>query len=77
MRNFIDAVIEYTNATEIDVIAQSFGVLYARRALQGGWAKTYSKHSIGTDNDLYYIGTPLYDKVNTFIGIAWPAGGNG
>ncbi len=46
------------------------GVTYARRALQGGWAKTYSKHSVGTDTDNYYIGEPLESKVFTYIGIA-------
>jgi len=33
IRKFIDAVLEYTNATYIDVISHSMGVTYARRAL--------------------------------------------
>ncbi len=33
IRKFIDAVLEYTNATQIDVISHSMGVTYARRAL--------------------------------------------
>ena len=33
IRKFIDAVIEYTNSTSIDVISHSMGVAYARRAL--------------------------------------------
>ena len=76
VRKFIDAVLEYTNATQIDVIAHSYGVFYGRRALQGGWAKTYSKNSIGTDSDMYYVGPPLFDKVYNFIAIAGPAWGN-
>ena len=76
MRKFIDAVIEYTNATEVDVIAHSFGVVYGRRSLQGGWAKSYSERSISTGTDSFYIGPPLHDKVKNFIGIAGPAWGN-
>ncbi len=76
VRKFIDAVIEYTNASEIDVIAHSFGVIYGRRALLGGWAKSYSKLSISTDTDRFYIGAPLQDRVKNFIGIAGPTWGN-
>ncbi len=70
LRKFIDAVIEYTNATQIDVISHSMGVTYARRALQGGWVRTYAKHSVGTDSDMYFIGEPLERNVSTYLAIA-------
>ena len=70
IRKFIDAVLEYTGAPEIDVITHSMGVTYTRRALKGGWAKAYSRHTIGTEGDEYFIGRPLSDRVRTFIGIA-------
>jgi hypothetical protein len=69
-------VLEYTNSTEIDVVAHSMGVTYTRRALKGGWAKAYSKRTFGTDSDLYYIGEPLESRVRTFIGIAGMNWGN-
>jgi triacylglycerol esterase/lipase EstA (alpha/beta hydrolase family) len=73
IRAFINAVLEYTGAQEIDVIAHSMGVTYSRRALKGGYAKAYAKQTIGTVHDAYWIGEPLGDVVRTFIGIA---GGN-
>jgi hypothetical protein len=76
IRKFIDAVIDYTNTTEIDVISHSLGVQYARRALQGGWARSYSKRSFSTGNDSFYIGPPLTDRIRNFIGIAGATWGN-
>lgn len=73
LRSFIDAVLEYTQAKQIDVIAHSMGVTYTRRVLKGGHAKAYGKRTIGTNHDEYWIGEPLSDIVHTFIGIA---GGN-
>jgi pimeloyl-ACP methyl ester carboxylesterase len=73
IRTFIDAVLEYTGAPQVDIIAHSMGVTYARRVLKGGVAKAYARKTIGTPHDEYYIGEPLESKVHTFIGIA---GGN-
>ena len=47
IRRFIDAVLEYTEAPEIDIIAHSMGVAYSRRAVKGGWASTFVNHSVG------------------------------
>ncbi|CDW71933.1 lipase [Stylonychia lemnae] len=64
IRKFIDAVLEYTNATKVDVISHSMGVTFARRVLKGGVVK-----SVGYPFDL---GPPLTEFVDTFIGIAGP-----
>lgn len=52
------------------------GVTYARRALKGGLVKTYSKHSVGTDDDIFFIGEPLESKVSTYLAIAGENWGN-
>ena len=62
VRKFIEAVLDYTGATEIDVVAHSLGTSLTRRALKGGW--------VVTANEQYYVGAPLTNKVRTFIGIA-------
>jgi triacylglycerol lipase len=68
VRKFIEAVLDYTGATEIDVIAHSLGTTLARRALKGGWVNSKFEN--------YYVGAPLTKKVRTFIGIAGFSGGN-
>ncbi len=62
VRNFIEAVLEYTGAEQVDVISHSMGVTYTRRSIKGG-------HTIA-DEEPFFIGEPLTDRVNTFIGIA-------
>lgn len=37
IRNFIEAVLEYTHAPHIDIISHSMGVTLARRVLKGGY----------------------------------------
>jgi hypothetical protein len=61
-RKFIEAVIEYSGASKIDIIAHSAGVPLAERAILGGWASDQN-------GERYYIGKPLRRMVDTFIGI--------
>lgn len=58
IRNFMEAVLGYTGAARIDVIAHSMGVTLARRAILGG------------DMDGYELGAPLTNRVDAFVGIA-------
>ncbi|RCN40138.1 triacylglycerol lipase [Ancylostoma caninum] len=64
LRRFIEAVISYTGARKVDVIAHSVGVVLARKALKGG-------SLIGTDGNCT-LGPPLTSKIDTFVGIAGP-----
>lgn len=63
IRHFIEAVLEYTGAETVDVVAHSLGVTMARKAILGGEA---------TDDDgsSYDVGNPLTSKIKTFVGIA-------
>lgn len=62
MRKFTEAVLNYTNATKINVIGHSMGVTLGRRVIKGGDVKaTWFP---------YNLGPSLADKVDTFIGIA-------
>eukprot|EP00347_Sterkiella_histriomuscorum_P003794 403362914 len=62
IRKFVEAVLEYTQAPQIDIISHSFGVTFSRRIIKGGL--------VFGDTHPYYIGEPLNKRVNTFIGIA-------
>ena len=64
IRAFIEAVLAYTGAEKLDLIAHSMGVTLARRAIQGGLA-----HDSKTGED-YNLGLPLTDRIDTFVGIA-------
>lgn len=63
MRNFTNAVLEYTGADKVDIIAHGMGVTLARRVIKGGVVKA-------TFDYPFDLGPPLTDKVDTFIGIA-------
>lgn len=65
-RTFIEAVLDYTGAQKVDIIAHSMGVTISRAVLKGG------SFLIGNDKPIY-LGAPLSNRVNTYIAIA---GGN-
>ena len=64
-RKFIMAVLKYTGAEKVNVIGHSMGVTFSRKAIKGGWLTDYSG-----DGTMIYLGDPLTDRVDTYIGIA-------
>lgn len=58
IRTFMEAVLAYTGAERLDVIAHSMGVTLARRAILGG------------NLDGHALGPPLTGRIDTFVGIA-------
>ncbi len=63
MRAFLEAVMAYTGAKQVDVIGHSMGVSIGRKIIKGGSA---TDHSAGT----YNVGASLSSKVRNFIGLA-------
>lgn len=61
-------MLEYTGASEIDIIAHSRGVTYSRIIAKGGFVD-------GIDEP-FFVGPPLAPRINTFIGIAGHCWGN-
>lgn len=60
IRDFISAVYEYSNSTKVDIIAYSMGVAITRKAIMGGSCVDTGK----------YLGRPLTNMVDTYLGIA-------
>jgi len=63
MRAFVEAVLAYTKASQINIIGHSMGVTIGRKIAQGGSAEDQKE---GT----YSVGASLKDKVKNFIGLA-------
>jgi hypothetical protein len=63
IRAFVEAVLGYTKAAQIDVIGHSMGVTIGRRVVMGGTAEDSKDGS-------YNVGTSLKSKVKNFIGLA-------
>lgn len=63
VRNHMDAVLGYTGAEKIHVVAHSLGVTIARQAILGG-------QGINDDGSSFEIGEPLTGAVAVFVGIA-------
>lgn len=66
LRAFLEAVLAYTGASQVNVIGHSMGVTLGRKIIKGGKAEDRAEGS-------YDVGESLKNKVKTFVGIA---GGN-
>ncbi|KAL3075699.1 hypothetical protein niasHS_012529 [Heterodera schachtii] len=72
LRRFVEAVLIYTEAEQIHIVAHSMGVTLARKVIQGG-----SAHIGGDGGDeksaspnKCHLGNPIRHRVHTLVGIA-------
>jgi len=63
IRDFIEAVLEYTDAPKIDIVTHSLGVTLTRKAILGGSFTDANQQTV-------HLGEPLTNQVDTFVGIA-------
>ncbi len=62
VRQFIEAVLKYTNADYVNIVAHSMGVTLSRKAIKGG---------VGKDGlNSYDLGPALTNKVRNYFSLA-------
>lgn len=64
LRAYVEAVIDYTGATKVDIVTHSMGVTLMRKVIEGG--NTVDPSNGGT----YNLGPSLSNSVDCFVGIA-------
>lgn len=66
IRRFVEAVMEYTGADQLDIIAHSMGVTLARHVIQGRSASRMRRNG----KDSCHLGPSMRHRVRSLVGIA-------